>query len=84
MKDTNQYCHNLYKYHRRICRVVDIGNTPLGGTHPIRVQSMTTTNTLDTESTVLQSIRMIEAGSEYVKLITFILQTTKGRVVWQI
>ena len=68
MKDTNQYCHNLYKYHRRICRVVDIGNTPLGGTHPIRVQSMTTTNTLDTESTVLQSIRMIEAGSEYVRI----------------
>mgnify|MGYP002725478358 CR=1 FL=1 len=68
MKDTNQYCHNLFEYNRRICRVVEIGNTPLGGIHPIRVQSMTTTNTMDTESTVLQSIRMIEAGSEYVRI----------------
>ncbi len=51
-----------------ISRVVPVGNIPLGGTNPIRIQSMTSTNTLDTESTVAQSIRMIEAGCEYVRI----------------
>ncbi len=49
-------------------RVVNIGDLPLGGDYPVRVQSMTNTNTLDTAATVEQSIRMIEAGCEYVRI----------------
>ena len=49
-------------------RVVHIGSVPLGGDYPVRVQSMTSTNTLDTGSTVAQAIRMIEAGCEYVRI----------------
>jgi (E)-4-hydroxy-3-methylbut-2-enyl-diphosphate synthase len=49
-------------------RIVQIGDVPLGGGHPIRIQSMTTTNTLDTLATVEQSVRMIEAGCEYVRI----------------
>jgi len=49
-------------------RVVNVGDLPLGGDYPVRVQSMTNTNTLDTAATVEQSIRMIEAGCEYVRI----------------
>jgi (E)-4-hydroxy-3-methylbut-2-enyl-diphosphate synthase len=49
-------------------RIVNIGNVPLGGNNPIRVQSMTNTDTLDTDATVIQAIRMIEAGCEYVRI----------------
>ncbi len=45
-----------------------IGTTPLGGTYPIRIQSMTNTDTLDTRSSVEQCIRIIEAGADYVRL----------------
>jgi len=55
-------------YQRFRTRVVDIGGVPMGGNYPVRVQSMTNTDTLDTESTVKQSIRMIEAGCEYVRI----------------
>ncbi len=48
--------------------VVNIGTVPLGGNNPIRVQSMTNTNTLDTDATIAQAIRMIEAGCEYVRI----------------
>jgi (E)-4-hydroxy-3-methylbut-2-enyl-diphosphate synthase len=49
-------------------RVVNVGSVPLGGDYPVRVQSMTNTNTLDTNATVAQAIRMIEAGCEYVRI----------------
>lgn len=49
-------------------RVVHIGDIPLGGDYPVRLQSMTSTNTMDTLATVEQSIRMIEAGCEYVRI----------------
>jgi (E)-4-hydroxy-3-methylbut-2-enyl-diphosphate synthase len=49
-------------------KVVSIGNLLLGGNHPIRLQSMTSTNTLDTRATVEQSVRMIEAGCEMVRI----------------
>lgn len=55
-------------YTRFPTRVVHIGNTPLGGNYPVRVQSMTNTDTLDTRATVEQSIRMINAGCEYVRI----------------
>ncbi len=59
---------SLVAYERFKTRVVNIGDLPLGGDYPIRVQSMTTTPTLDTFNTVAQSIRMIEAGSEYIRI----------------
>ena len=49
-------------------RVVNIGDVPLGGDYPVRVQSMTNTDTMDTKSTVEQAIRMIEKGCEYVRI----------------
>lgn len=48
--------------------MVNIGGVPMGGTHPIRIQSMTTIDTMDTEGSIEQSIRMIEAGCEYVRI----------------
>jgi len=68
MYQNNQYCEDLNRTVRRKTRVVQIGDLPLGGSNPIRIQSMTTTDTMDTHSTVEQSIRMIEAGSEYVRI----------------
>jgi len=47
---------------------VDIGDVPMGANHPIRVQSMTNTDTLDTAASVAQCIRIIEAGADYVRL----------------
>ena len=64
----SKYCNSLTSYSRRESRVVNIGEIPMGGNHPIRVQSMTTTNTMDTMATVEQSIRMIDAGCEYVRI----------------
>ncbi|MDD7303037.1 MAG: (E)-4-hydroxy-3-methylbut-2-enyl-diphosphate synthase [Bacteroidaceae bacterium] len=61
---------NLFNYRRRFSHIVRIGDTPLGGFHPIRVQSMTTTNTMDTEASVSQVLRIAEAGGEYVRLTT--------------
>ena len=71
MKDeqkNNLYCNSLTSYSRFKTREVNIGGVALGGGNPIRVQSMTTTDTMDTHSTVAQSIRMIEAGCEYVRI----------------
>ncbi len=65
---TKKYCNDLTSYSRYITREVKIGNVPLGGNNPIRVQSMTTTDTMDTLATVEQSIRIIEAGGEYVRI----------------
>ncbi|GAB3906406.1 (E)-4-hydroxy-3-methylbut-2-enyl-diphosphate synthase [Mucilaginibacter boryungensis] len=63
-----QYCNSLTDYSRFVTREVAIGDVPLGGNNPIRIQSMTTTDTMDTVGTVEQSIRMIEAGCEYVRI----------------
>lgn len=62
------YCNSLTEYSRFKTRVVKIGDLLLGGDHPIRLQSMTTTDTLDTRATVEQSVRMIEAGCELVRI----------------
>lgn len=51
-----------------ISKSISIGNLLLGGEHPIRIQSMTNTDTLDTKATVAQAIRMINAGSELVRI----------------
>ena len=62
------YCNSLTQYSRFLTREVQIGNTPMGGLNPIRIQSMTTTDTMDTLGTVAQTIRMVESGCEYVRI----------------
>ncbi len=62
------YCNSLTEYSRLKTREVRIGDLLLGNFHPIRVQTMTTTDTMDTLATVEQSIRCIEAGAELVRI----------------
>lgn len=64
----NAYCNSLTTYSRRKTREVMIGNIPLGGDNPIRVQSMTTIDTMDTMGSVEQTLRMVESGCEYVRI----------------
>ena len=59
---------DLFNYTRRETNEVNIGGTPLGGNNPIRVQSMTNTDTMDTEACVAQIRRIVAAGGEYVRL----------------
>lgn len=61
---------DLFNYHRRESTVVNVGDTPMGGENPIRVQSMTTTSTNDTEGSAKQTERIVAAGGEYVRLTT--------------
>ena len=68
LKLKGKYCNSLTQYARFLTQEVNIGGVPLGGEFPIRVQSMTTTDTMDTEGSVAQSIRMIQAGCEYVRI----------------
>jgi (E)-4-hydroxy-3-methylbut-2-enyl-diphosphate synthase len=63
-----KYCNSLANYSRYKTREVKIGSIPLGGNNPIRIQSMTTTDTMDTIATVEQTIRMVDAGCEYVRI----------------
>lgn len=63
-----RWCPSTVTYRRRETVEVTIGDLRLGSAHPIRLQSMTTTNTMDTEATIAQSIRMIEAGCELVRI----------------
>lgn len=64
---------DLFNYRRRQSSPVNVGSIQIGGDSPIRVQSMTTTNTNDTEACVAQAERIIKAGGELVRL------TTQGR-----
>lgn len=68
IENLKKYCNSLTKYSRYKTREVYIGDIPLGGNNPIRIQSMTTTDTMNTEATVAQTIRMVEAGCEYVRI----------------
>ena len=58
------FCEDLFGYKRIKTLSVTIGELTMGGDAPIRVQSMTTADTMNTEATVAESIRMIEAGCE--------------------
>lgn len=62
------YCNSKLEYARFKTREVTIGNIPMGGDNPIRIQSMTTIDTMDTLGSVEQTIRMVEAGCEYVRI----------------
>lgn len=64
----HRFNNSLKKYSRFKTREVKIGNTVFGGENPIRLQSMTTTDTMDTQATLEQSIRMIKAGCELVRI----------------
>ncbi len=59
---------DLFNYERRKSDEVKIGNTPLGGENPVRIQSMTNTKTSDVEGSVAQTERIIKAGADYVRL----------------
>jgi len=63
-----KYNNSLTSYSRFNTREVNIGSVPLGGKNPIRIQSMTTTDTMNTIATVEQTIRMVESGCEYVRI----------------
>ncbi|MDE7136616.1 MAG: flavodoxin-dependent (E)-4-hydroxy-3-methylbut-2-enyl-diphosphate synthase, partial [Muribaculaceae bacterium] len=58
----------IFDYKRRMSAKVEIGETPLGATEPIRIQSMTSTSTRDVDASAAQAARIIEAGGEYVRL----------------
>lgn len=63
-----KYCENNYAYRRRPTREVMVGSVGIGGNNPIRVQSMTTTPTMDTLKTVEQTLRMVKVGCEIVRI----------------
>lgn len=62
------YCNSITQYARFLTHEVNIGGVKMGGKQPIRIQSMTTAFTMDTEASIEQSIRMIDAGCEYVRI----------------
>ena len=62
------YCNSKVDYSRWKTREIQIGDIPMGGDNPIRIQSMTTVDTMDTLGSVEQTIRMVEAGCEYVRI----------------
>lgn len=66
--ELKKYCNSLVSYKRRQTIEVQVGNLKIGGNNPIAVQSMTTADTLDTAGTVAQSLRMVEAGCELVRV----------------
>nr|HPI37552.1 (E)-4-hydroxy-3-methylbut-2-enyl-diphosphate synthase [Ignavibacteriaceae bacterium] len=68
MTANKKYCNSLTEYSRYKTREVFIGKIPLGGNNPVRIQSMTTTDTMNTIATVEQTIRMVDAGCEYVRI----------------
>lgn len=65
---TEKYCNNPYKRERYKTIEVTIGNLKMGGDNPIRIQSMTTADTMDTQKSVDEAIRMIDSGCELVRL----------------
>jgi len=69
MMDRNfNYCKTLTEYRRENTLEVNIGGVPLGGLNLIRLQSMTDTDTLDTDATVDQIVRIVRAGADYVRI----------------
>lgn len=69
MKDRNfNYIKDLTRYQRQETSEVNIGGVPVGSNQPIRIQTMTDTNTTDTEATIEQIIRVVKAGADYVRV----------------
>jgi (E)-4-hydroxy-3-methylbut-2-enyl-diphosphate synthase len=63
-----RYCENPLQYHRRAAREVRVGNVGIGGNNPIRVQSMITCDTMDTEMSIQQTIELANVGCEIVRI----------------
>jgi (E)-4-hydroxy-3-methylbut-2-enyl-diphosphate synthase len=68
MNDQLRYCASFYNYQRRATREVMVGNVGIGGDNPIRVQSMLTSNTLDTDACVEETLGLVAAGCEIVRV----------------
>jgi len=62
------YCSNPLQYHRRATREVKVGNVGIGGDNPIRVQSMITCDTMDTEASIQQTMELADVGCEIVRI----------------
>ena len=62
------YCPDLYRYARRSTRVVNVGKVAIGGENPVRVQSMITSDTRDTEACVQEALGLVAAGCEIVRI----------------
>ncbi len=71
--EAQSFTDSLFVYNRIKTNQIPVGEITIGGNSPIRIQSMTTTNTNNTEESVAQAIRIIEAGGDVVRL------TTQGR-----
>jgi (E)-4-hydroxy-3-methylbut-2-enyl-diphosphate synthase len=63
-----RYCNDLYHYQRREARTVNVGGVIMGGTHRVRVQSMLTCDTMDTEKCVRQTLDLVKVGCEIVRI----------------
>jgi (E)-4-hydroxy-3-methylbut-2-enyl-diphosphate synthase len=63
-----QYCDSIYSARRRISREVHAGNIGIGGAHPIRIQSMLTCDTMDTEACIQQTLELVAVGCEIVRI----------------
>jgi len=70
MSNQHTYCESLTRYQRLKTTEVHVGHIPVGGNNPIRLQSMTNTNTLDTHATVEQIKRIADAGADYARMTT--------------
>jgi (E)-4-hydroxy-3-methylbut-2-enyl-diphosphate synthase len=75
----SNYCASLTQYKRLKTRTVNVGSIKIGGDAPIVVQTMTTTDTMDTAATVEQTIRCIEAGAELVRITA---PSKKEGILW--
>src|SRR6476646_995978 len=62
------HCDDLFHYRRRLSREVMVGPVGVGGANPIRVQSMITCDTMDTEASIAQTIELAEVGCEIVRI----------------
>lgn len=77
-KGKNQYCVSLTQYKRLHTQEVWVGHIPMGGSHPIRLQSMANTDTSNTRATVEQIKRMADAGAEYARMTTRTLKEAEN------
>lgn len=78
MNHEKKYCEDLTTRRRLRTREVMVGHIPMGGSHPVRLQSMTNTDTLDTQATVEQIKRIADAGADYVRMTTRTLKEARN------
>jgi len=62
------YCNTPFAYRRRLTREVKVGNVGIGGVNPIRVQSMITSDTMDTDLSIQQTMELANVGCEIVRI----------------